>query len=200
MWIPTSFNASIAPGPKKYDFNMQQIAITKKRAKAVDFSEGYYDNVQAIVSIKGSKIDGATSIADLKDAKLGVPIGTTSYDFVVDTIQPDQEPAVFDDQAGAVQALENGQVDGIVTDLYTAFYLRDVEVGERHHRGPVPGRCGDGAVRAELREGQPARHVREPGDRGDQGRRHARRDHAEVARGQGRRSGHQRVARAAVRR
>ena len=133
---------------------MQQIAITEKRAKAVDFSEGYYDNVQAIVSIKGSKIDGATSIGDLQHAKFGVPIGTTSYDFVVDTIQPDQEPAVFDDQAGAVQALENGQVDGIVTDLYTGYYLRDAVLETASSRAssrPMPGESSCSAPRSPRR-------------------------------------------------
>jgi polar amino acid transport system substrate-binding protein len=128
VWVPTSFNQSIAPGPKKYDFNIQQIGITRKRARAVDFSDGYYDNAQALVSVQGSAVEGATTLAELKSAKLGVPVGTTSYDFVVEVIQPDVEPAVYDDQAGAIQALKNGQVDGIVTDLYTGFYVRDVEL------------------------------------------------------------------------
>jgi polar amino acid transport system substrate-binding protein len=128
VWVPTTFNQSIAPGPKNYDFNMQQISYSNKRAKAVDFSESYYDVNQALVTVEGSDIAGATSIADLKGAKLGVPVGTTSFDYVVENIQPDQEPAVYDDQAGAVQALKNGQVDGIVTDLPTAFYLTAVEI------------------------------------------------------------------------
>jgi len=129
-WVATSFNQSIAPGPKDWDFNIQQIGITKKRAKSVQFSDGYFDNVQALVSVKGSPVEGATTIADLKDAKLGVPIGTTSYDFVVNEIQPSQEPAVYDDQNGAVQALKNGQIDGIVVDLYSAFYMRDVQLAD----------------------------------------------------------------------
>lgn len=136
-WAPTSFNQSIAPGPKKYDFNIQQISITKKRARAVDFSEGYFDNVQALVSIKGSKVDGATSFADFDGAKLGVPVGTTSYDYVAENI-PGAELAVYDDQAGAVQALKNGQVDGIVTDLYTGFYLRDAELDDGVIVGQFP--------------------------------------------------------------
>jgi polar amino acid transport system substrate-binding protein len=129
-WVPTSFNESIAPGPKKWDFNIQQIGYKPKRAKSVEFSDGYFDNVQALVSVKGSPVEGATTIADLKDAKLGVPLGTTSYDFVVDQIQPSQEPAVYDDQNGAVQALKNGQIDGIVVDLYSAFYMRDVQLAD----------------------------------------------------------------------
>jgi polar amino acid transport system substrate-binding protein len=137
VWRATSFNQSIAPGPKKYDFNIQQISITKKRAKAVEFSEGYFDNVQALVSIEGSKVEGATSVADLEGAKLGVPVGTTSYEYVIENIAG-AEAAVYDDQAGAVQALKNGQVDGIVTDLYTGFYLRDVEIDKGIIVGQFP--------------------------------------------------------------
>ena len=126
VWVSSTFNQSVAPGPKKWDFNLQQISITKKRAQRVDFSVPYYDNVQALLSVEGSGVDGATSFDDLADAKLGVPVGTTSFDAVVDNVGT--EPAVYDDQAAAIQALKNGQVDGIVTDLYTAFYLRDVEL------------------------------------------------------------------------
>jgi polar amino acid transport system substrate-binding protein len=128
VWVGTQFNQAFAPGPKDWDLNMQQIGITKKRAKAVDFSEGYFDNVQALVTVEGSPVVGATTFADLKDAKLGVPVGTTSFDYVVETIQPNEEPAVYDDQTGAIQALKNGQIDGIVVDLYTGFYIRDAEL------------------------------------------------------------------------
>ena len=155
VWLPTSFNQAIAPGPKKYDFNMQQISYSKKRAKAVEFSESYYDVNQALVTIKGSDIEGATSIADLKDAKLGVPVGTTSYDYVVENIQPDQEPAVYDDQAGAVQALKNGQVDGIVTDLPTAFYLTAVEIDNGVIVGQFPSVGGQEYFALAFEQGSP---------------------------------------------
>ena len=88
------------------------------------------ENAQALVSVEGSPIAGATTTAELKDAKLGVPVGTTSYDYVVEVIQPNEEPAVYDDQNGAVQALSNGQIDGIVVDLYSAFYMRDVQLAD----------------------------------------------------------------------
>lgn len=155
VWLPTSFNQAIAPGPKKYDFNMQQISYSKKRAKAVEFSESYYDVNQALVTIKGSDIEGATSIADLKGAKLGVPVGTTSYDYVVENIQPDQEPAVYDDQAGAVQALKNGQVDGIVTDLPTAFYLTAVEIDNGVIVGQFPSVGGQEYFALAFEQGSP---------------------------------------------
>lgn len=155
VWVPTTFNQSIAPGPKKYDFNMQQISYSKKRAKAVDFSDSYYDVNQALVTVKGSDIAGATSVADLKGAKLGVPVGTTSYDYVVENIQPDQEPAVYDDQAGAVQALKNGQVDGIVTDLPTAFYLTAVEIENGVIVGQFPSVGGQEYFALAFEKGNP---------------------------------------------
>ncbi len=154
-WVPTNFNQSIAPGPKKYDFNMQQISYSKKREKAVDFSDSYYDVNQALVTVKGSDIEGATSIADLKGAKLGVPVGTTSYDYVVENIQPDEEPAVYDDQAGAVQALKNGQVDGIVTDLPTAFYLTAVEIDKGLIVGQFPSVGGQEYFALSFEKGNP---------------------------------------------
>jgi polar amino acid transport system substrate-binding protein len=138
QWVPTTFNQAIAPGPKKYDFNLQQISYSKKRAKAVDFSDSYYDVNQALVSVTGSKLEGATTLDELKDATFGVPVGTTSYDYVVENIQPNAEPRVYDDQAAAVQALVNGQVDGIVTDLPTAFYLVAAEIDEGILVGQFP--------------------------------------------------------------
>jgi polar amino acid transport system substrate-binding protein len=128
QWVAVGFNQSFAPGPKDFDFVLQQISYTKKRDRNVDFSISYYDVNQALVSYDGSPIAGATSFADLKQSKLGVPVGTTSFDYVVENIQPDVEPAVYDDQAGAVQALKNKQVDGIVVDLPTAFFLVAVEL------------------------------------------------------------------------
>jgi polar amino acid transport system substrate-binding protein len=127
-FVPIAFNQSFAPGPKDFDFVLQQISYTSKRDEAVDFSESYYDVNQAVVSVKGSSIDGATSVADLKDAKLGAPIGTTSLDVIDQQVQPTQEPAVYDDLAAAVQDLKSGAIDGIVVDLPTAFYITAVQI------------------------------------------------------------------------
>jgi polar amino acid transport system substrate-binding protein len=127
-FVATAFNQSFAPGPKPFDFVLQQISYTPKRDEAVDFSESYYDVNQALVSIEGSSIAGATTIAELKDAKLGAPIGTTSLDTITNVIQPNQEPAVYDDLAGAVQDLKSGAIDGVVVDLPTAFYITAVQI------------------------------------------------------------------------
>jgi polar amino acid transport system substrate-binding protein len=127
-WVPVPFNKSFAPGPKDFDLVLQQISYSPKRAQAVDFSESYYDVNQALVSTKGSAITDATTIEELKDAKLGAPIGTTSLDTITETIQPNVEPSVYDSLNAAVQDLKNGQLDGVVVDLPTAFYITAVQV------------------------------------------------------------------------
>jgi len=127
-WIRTTFDGAIAPGPKNFDFNIQQYSITEERAKVVDFSRAYYKSNQSIVSFKGSKIEGVTSIADLKakNPKLGAAVASTSLDAIEN--QLGLKPQVFNDNAAAVAALKNGQIDGLVVDLPTAFYLSAVEV------------------------------------------------------------------------
>lgn len=127
-WIRTTFDGAIAPGPKEFDFNIQQYSITEDRKKVVDFSSAYYQSNQSIVSFKGSKIEGVTSIADLqaKNPKLGAAVASTSLDAIEN--QLGLKPQVFNDNAAAVAALKNGQIDGLVVDLPTAFYLSAVEV------------------------------------------------------------------------
>jgi polar amino acid transport system substrate-binding protein len=127
-FVPIGFNKSFAPGPKDFDFVLQQISYAPERTDGVDFSESYYDVNQALVSVQGSSIAGATSIAELKDATLGAPIGTTSLTYVEDNIQPTTQPAVYDDLAAAVQDLKNGDIDGIVVDLPTAFFITAVQI------------------------------------------------------------------------
>jgi polar amino acid transport system substrate-binding protein len=122
------FNSSYAPGPKKFDFDINQISITPDRAKVVDFSDPYYVAPQAVVVGKGSDLASATSLADLKDATIGVQIGTTSLDAVNDVIKPSNDPKVFNDSNDVVTALKQNQVDAIVTDLPTAFYITAAQV------------------------------------------------------------------------
>lgn len=137
-WVKVPFNKVVQPGPKDFDFDVNQVSITEARRKAVDFSSGYYDVVQTVITNKGSAIDGATSIADLADAKLGAQVGTTSYTAITDQIQPSQEPAVFDTNDQAVQALKNGQIDGIVVDLPTAYFMTAVQLDDGVIVGQLP--------------------------------------------------------------
>jgi polar amino acid transport system substrate-binding protein len=121
VWAPVNFNQSYKPGAKNFDFDINEVSVTPERATAVTFSDGYFDDNQALVVNKGTPIASATSIADLADAKLGVQIGTTSYSFITDVIKPTKQPAVFDNSNDVIQALNNGQIDGYVVDAPTAY-------------------------------------------------------------------------------
>ena len=127
-WTVVPFNKSYAPGDKEFDFDINQISITPKRQKAVDFSDGYYTVNQAVVALNDSPIAGATTLAELQAAKLGAQVGTTSLDFITETVQPAQDPYVYNDTNDAKSALQNGQIDGIVVDLPTAYYITAVEI------------------------------------------------------------------------
>ena len=135
-WVRTTFDGAVTPGEKNFDFNLQQFSITEERKAAVDFSSPYYTAPQAIVSFKGSKIDGKTSIAELAGAKLGAAVGTTSLDAIES--QLGLKASVFNDNAAGVSALKNKQIDGLVVDLPTAFYLSGVEVENGIIVGQLP--------------------------------------------------------------
>ena len=127
-WAKIPFNASYAPGPKKFDFDVNQISITPAREKAVTFSTPYYTANQAVLVAKGSDLEDVTDLDQLKDVQIGVQIGTTSLEAVNDEIKPTTEPKVFDNSNDVVTALKQGQVDAVVLDLPTAIYLRDAEL------------------------------------------------------------------------
>ena len=137
-WTRTGFDEAVAPGDKKYDFNVQQYSITPERDKVVDFSDGYYTVEQAVIASPKSDIAKATSLADLKDAQLGAAIGTTSLDYIENYIKPTKEPLVFDDNAAAKAAFDAGQVDGIVFDLPTAYYITSAEITDSKIVGILP--------------------------------------------------------------
>jgi polar amino acid transport system substrate-binding protein len=120
-WVPVNFNESYKPGPKNFDFDINEVSVTPERATAVTFSDGYFDDNQALVVNKGTPIASATSIADLQQYKIGVQIGTTSFQFVQDVIKPTTQPSVYDNSTDVIQALNNGQIDGYVVDAPTAY-------------------------------------------------------------------------------
>jgi polar amino acid transport system substrate-binding protein len=128
-WVVAPFNQTYKPGDKDYDFAIEQISYSAKRDEAVDFSESYYDVQQALVAVKGSPIAGATSISDLAGTTIAAPIGTTSYDYIVANI-PDATAGSYTTLSDTVAALNAGQVDAIVVDAPTAFYLADPFVQE----------------------------------------------------------------------
>jgi polar amino acid transport system substrate-binding protein len=126
-WIVVPFNLSFKPGTKKFDFDINQISVTDERDRAVDFSDSYYDVNQALVALNGTTIANAKSLADLESEQLGAQIGTTSLGYIQDTIQPEKDPRVYDTSNDVVAALNAKQIDGIVVDLPTAFFLVGAE-------------------------------------------------------------------------
>jgi polar amino acid transport system substrate-binding protein len=138
VWAQVPFNNAIQPGPKAYDFDVNQFSITPERKKAVDFSSAYYLVRQTVITTKGSKIAGATSIAELKAAKLGAQVGTTSLQAINELIKPAAQAQVFNSNDDAKKALQNGTIDGLVVDLPTAFYMTGAELGNGVIVGQLP--------------------------------------------------------------
>jgi len=128
VWARTGFDEAIAPGAKDWDFNIQQYSITDVRDEVVDFSDPYYVTRQALVTFEDSEFANATSVADLKGAKLGAAIGTTSLDFIEDVIQPDAQANAYDENFDVASAMNAGQIDGLVVDLPTAYFVIAVQV------------------------------------------------------------------------
>ena len=128
VWVRTGFDEAIQPGAKNFDFNLQQYSITEERKATVSFSDPYYSTNQAVVGFADSPVASATKVSELKELKFGAQSGTTSLDFINNVIKPTNEPFVYDDNAGAKAALEAKQIDAIVVDLPTAFYISAVEI------------------------------------------------------------------------
>jgi polar amino acid transport system substrate-binding protein len=142
-WTVVPFNSSYAPGPKHFDFDINQISITPARAKHVDFSTPYFTAPQAVVALKKSPAANATSLAALSSAKLGVQVGTTSLDAVNASIKPKTQPQVFNDSNDTVRALKQGRIDAIVVDLPTAFYITAAQVQDAAIVGQFAAPGGD---------------------------------------------------------
>ena len=171
QWTVVPFNQSFKPGPKSFDFDINQISYTPQRARSVHFSESYYEVNQALVAINGTKIARAKTLGALKDAKLGAQIGTTSYDYIVENIEPSKQPSVYDTSNDVISALRAKQIDGIVVDLPTAFYVTAAEIENSRIVGQFPSvgeqerfgmvfengnplvRCVNRALRALKRDG-----------------------------------------------
>src|SRR4051812_46955038 len=153
-WTTEPFNSSYAPGPKKFDFDVNQISITPARAKRVDFSTPYFTAPQALVALKSSDAAKAASLADVASSQLGVQIGTTSLDAVQQVVHPSSQPKVFNDSNDVVTALKQKQVDAVVVDLPTAFFLTAAQVPSAKIVGQFSAPGGDqwGAL---LQKGSP---------------------------------------------
>lgn len=138
VWVRTTFDEAIAPGPKNFDFNLQQYSITEERKANVDFSSPYYETAQVVVTVASSPAAGAKSIADLKNYLIGAATGTTSFDAIGNVIKPTQAALAFNNNDDAKAALTNGQVDAIVLDLPTALYASCCELDGGTIIGQLP--------------------------------------------------------------
>ena len=146
VWVRTTFDEAIAPGPKNFDFNLQQFSITDERKQSVDFSSPYYETTQVVITTAASKAAGATTIEELKGFLIGAQTGTTSLATIEQVIAPTAGAQVFNTNDDAKLALESGTVDAIVVDLPTAFYLTGVELTDGIIIGQLPkpdGKSGD---------------------------------------------------------
>ncbi|HTR71161.1 MAG TPA: transporter substrate-binding domain-containing protein [Mycobacteriales bacterium] len=137
-FVHETFDQAIAPGPKNFDFELDEFSITPAREKVVDFSAPYYTVTQAVITTEGSKASGVTTVDGLKPLKLGAQIGSTSYTAITDQIKPSSSPAVYNSNSDALQALKNHQIDALVVDLPTAFYMTSAQLDNGVIVGQLP--------------------------------------------------------------
>jgi polar amino acid transport system substrate-binding protein len=129
VWVRTGFDEAITPGPKPYDFNIQQFSVTEQRKEVVGFSQVYFQPDKAVIALPGSPVESAKSYADLRNARWGAALGTTDNDYLVNVLGV-TEAAVYDDQAGVFQAMQAGQIDATLAALPTALFVTAVQVPE----------------------------------------------------------------------
>jgi polar amino acid transport system substrate-binding protein len=154
-WVYVPFSRAIAPGRKSFDFDVNQISYSAVRAKAATFSASYYDVRQSVVVRKGTPIASVRSIAGLRKYKLGAQIGTTSYSYIQNRIKPERQASAFPQNIGAISALKNGQIDGLVVDLPTAFIVTAVLVVIGNVLGQRPRGPGGEHFSALFQKGNP---------------------------------------------
>jgi polar amino acid transport system substrate-binding protein len=154
-WVVVPFNNVVRPGPKAFDFDVNQVSYSSERAQAVDLSEGYFDNNQAVVAFKSTSIAKATSVADLKAFRLGAQVGTTSYAYIIDNIAPAAQPRAYNTNDAAIKGLQARQIDGIVVDLGTAFHMRDMQLTNGTIVGSLPTVGAQEYFSAVLSKGSP---------------------------------------------
>ncbi|MBA2462624.1 MAG: amino acid ABC transporter substrate-binding protein [Actinobacteria bacterium] len=154
-WVYTPFNRAIAPGRKAFDFAINQISYTPQRAKVLSFSASYYNVNQSIVALKGTRIASVRTRSGLRGYKLGAQLGTTSYQYIVNRIKPSEKPAVYDTNDAAVAALKAKQIDGLVVDLPTAFYVTAAQVPNSKIVGQFPSPPGGEHFGMVFQKGNP---------------------------------------------
>jgi polar amino acid transport system substrate-binding protein len=149
-WTVVPFDNSYKPGAKPFDFYIAQVSYTQDRASQVDMSDGYYFVNQAVVSLKGDAVANAKTIADLKSFKFGAMQGTTAYDTIQNVIAPTAAASVYSSNDAGIQALKAKQIDGLVVDLPTAFYITAAQLDNSVIVGQFPAAGGASAEHFSL--------------------------------------------------
>lgn len=127
VWVGQTFEQTIAPGAKNFDFAIQQISVTEDRAKIVSFSDVYYQPDKAVLALPGSAVEGAQTMADLQGARWGAVIGTADLMYL-ERVMGVEDAAVYNDQVSVFQAMQAGQIDATVAELPTALFVTAVQV------------------------------------------------------------------------
>jgi polar amino acid transport system substrate-binding protein len=155
-WIVVPFDNSYQPGAKPFDFYLAQVSYTDARAKAVDMSDGYYFVAQSIVAMNGNPLAKITSISAMKSFKFGAQVGTTAYDTIKNAIAPNTSISVYNSNDAAIKALQAKQIDGLVVDLPTAFYITAAQLVDKNYNplasivGQFPVQSGPNAEHFSL--------------------------------------------------
>ncbi|MEZ5824845.1 MAG: ABC transporter substrate-binding protein [Geminicoccaceae bacterium] len=138
-WTSATFDQSIQPGPKDFDFNLQQFSITDEREQVVDFSAPYYSAAMAVLTRKPVVDQGAeASVESLKALRWGIMAGTTALPMVQEIVAPDEMPMLYDDNVNVTEAMKAGQIDVAIFDLPTALYLSAVVLDDGVVLGQFP--------------------------------------------------------------
>ena len=109
-------SALLAVQQGKSDIVMAGVSVTPKRQLVMDFSNSYAKGVQVVIVKEGSDV----TMDNLAEKMIGCQRGTTGYIYASDTPKNggygEDHVTAYDNGAGAVQALLNGQVDCVIID------------------------------------------------------------------------------------
>lgn len=127
------------------DVGAAALCATDERKKNMNFSDTYYDaGLKVIVAPDNETITG---MDDLKDGKYTVAVqsGTLAYEYVTgEGALPESCLQVYDSQALAYKAVEDGQADATIYDVPgTSYSIKTGEVnlkmvGDEFYTGQAP--------------------------------------------------------------
>ena len=141
VWVRAPFDASISPGAKDYDFNLQQFSITDERKEVVDLTSPYFQEPRAVITMKDGKYAATTSISEFKDALFGAASGDVANQITEEFINPTKDVQVFTNLVDVLAALKTGQIDATVVGITTASWIiYDEQLNENGViNGIIPG-------------------------------------------------------------